>query len=145
MRPADCFDALLVDPATSIAVVGAGDDPAKWGGRIYRNLKAKGFRVLAVNPGRRVVDGDPCYPSVAGLPEDPTIVNIVVPPPATRRVLQQCLDRGLLRVWVQPGAEDDAVLSFLAAHGFTYRAGEGDCIMVAARSLAAARPLAAAR
>jgi predicted CoA-binding protein len=135
----DEFDALLEDPATSIAVVGAGNDPAKWGGRIYRNLKGKGFRVLAVNPGRAVVDGDPCYPSVADLPEVPTIVNIVVPPPATRRVLQQCLDRGPRRVWVQPGAEDDAVLAFLAAHGFTYRAGEGDCIMVSARPPAATR------
>ncbi len=135
----DEFDALLEAPATSIAVVGAGDDPAKWGGRIYRNLKAKGFRVLAVNPGRAVVDGDPCYPSVTDLPEDPTIVNIVVPPPVTRQVLRQCLDRGLRRVWVQPGAEDDEVLAFLAAHGFTYRAGQGDCIMVVARPLTGTR------
>ena len=135
----DEFDALLEDPATSIAVVGAGDDPAKWGGRIYRNLKAKGFRVLAVNPGRAVVDGDPCYPSVTDLPEDPTIVDIVVPPPVTRQVLRQCLDHGLRRVWVQPGAEDDEVLAFLAAHDFTYRAGQGDCIMVAARPLTGER------
>lgn len=135
----DEFDALLEDPATSIAVVGAGDDPAKWGGRIYRNLKAKGFRVLAVNPRRTVVDGDPCYPSVSQLPEDPTIVDIVVPPPVTSEVLRQCLDRGLRRVWVQPGAEDDEVLAFLAAHGFTYRAGRGDCIMVVARPLPGAR------
>ncbi len=86
-----------------------------------------------------MVDGDPCYPSVADLPEDPTIVNIVVPPPVTRQVLRQCLDRGLRRVWVQPGAEDDEVLAFLAAHGFTYRAGQGDCIMVVARPLTGTR------
>ena len=33
------------DRATYLAVVGATDDPAKFGGRIYRDLKAKGFRV----------------------------------------------------------------------------------------------------
>ena len=131
----DDFDALLQDPATIIAVVGAGDDPAKFGGRIYRNLKAKGFRVLAVNPGRASVDGDPCYPSVADLPEAPTIVDLVVPPPATRRVLAECLAVGLRRVWVQPGAEDDAVLAFLATNGFTYRVD--DCIMARARPLPA--------
>ena len=50
--PVDDFAALLTDPATTIAVVGATDDPAKFGGRIYRDLKGKGFRVLAVNPRR---------------------------------------------------------------------------------------------
>ncbi len=132
-EPMDDFATLLEDPATSIAVVGAGDNPAKFGGRIYRDLKAKGFRVMAVNPRRETVDGDPCYRSVADLPEAPTIVDLVVPPPVTLQVLQQCLDRGLRRVWIQPGAEDEAVLAFLAANGFTYRAG--DCIMVRARPL----------
>jgi predicted CoA-binding protein len=133
----DRFDTLLEDPATTVAVVGAGDNPAKFGGRIYRNLKRKGFRVLAVNPGRGTVDGDPCYPSVAELPETPTIVNFVVPPAATRRVLEQCLDLGLRRVWIQPGAEDETVLAFLAGNDFTYRVG--DCIMVRARPLPQAR------
>ena len=132
----DEFDALLEDPATSIAVVGAGDDPTKWGGRIYRNLKAKGFRVLAVNPGRKTVDGDPCYPSVAALPEDPTIVDFVVPPRVGLEVLRECLALGLKRVWLQPGAEDDAVVEFAAAHGFAFRAH--DCIMVQARPLGTA-------
>lgn len=108
-------------------MVGAGDDPAKFGGRIYRHLKAAGFRVLAVNPGRDTVDGDPCYASVTDLPEDPTIVNLVVPPAVTRQVLGRCRERGLRRVWVQPGAADEAVLAFLAQNGFTYRTG--DCIM----------------
>jgi len=137
MSPVDDLAALLKDPATTIAVVGAGDDPAKFGGIIYRDLKAKGFRVLAVNPGRKTVDGDPCYPSVADLPIAPTIVDFVVPPPVTLQVLRQCRERGLRRVWVQPGAEDAAVLAFLAANGFTYRAD--DCIMVRALPLPSAR------
>ena len=135
----DDFATLLTDPATTIAVVGATDDPAKFGGRIYRNLKGKGFRILAVNPGRATVDGDPCYPSLAALPETPAIVNLVVPPAASLQVLQVCLALGLSRVWLQPGAEDDAVLAFATANGFTFRAR--DCIMVAARPLpGAVRP-----
>ena len=127
------FAALLDDPHTIIAVVGAGDDPAKWGGRIYRDLKAKGFRVLAVNPNRTTVDGDPAYPSVADLPQPPTIVDIVVPPPMTLQVLHRCRELGLWRVWVQPGAQDAAVLAFLETHGFTYRAD--DCLMQLTRPL----------
>lgn len=127
-EPTDDFAALLADPATTIAVVGATDDPAKFGGRIYRDLKRKGFRVFAVNPGRDAVDGDPCYPSLAGLPEAPTIVNLVVPPAATLEVLHQCVDLGLRRVWIQPGAEDEAVAAFVAQAALVARIG--DCIMV---------------
>jgi predicted CoA-binding protein len=125
----DDFAARLIDPATSIAVVGATDNPAKFGGRIYRNLKGKGYRVLAVNPGRETVDGNPCYPSLAALPEKPTIVDVVVPPEVARRVLEQCLALGLTRVWLQPGSEDAAVLDFAARSGLMVRAG--DCIMTA--------------
>jgi len=129
----DDFAVLLADPGTSVAVVGATDHPAKFGGRIYRDLKAKGYRVLAVNPGRETVDGDPCYPSLAALPEAPTIVDLVVPPRVALEVLRQCLALGLTRVWLQPGAEDDEVLAFAAQSGLTYRAD--DCIMVRAQAL----------
>ncbi len=129
----DDFAALLTDPETTVAVVGATDDSAKFGGRIYRNLKGKGYRVFAVNPGRETVDGDPCYPSVAALPAPPTIVDFVVPPRVTLEVLRECLALGLQRVWLQPGAEDEAVLAFAAQSGLMFRAD--DCIMVRAAAL----------
>lgn len=90
--------------------------------------------MFAVNPGRDTVDGDPAYRSLADLPEAPTIVNIVVPPPATLAVLQQCAELGLRRVWVQPGAEDAAVLEYLNSGDLQFRAG-GPCIMVETSAL----------
>jgi predicted CoA-binding protein len=119
---------------TTIAVVGATDDPAKYGFRIYRDLKAKGYRVFGVNPRRDTVDGDPAYRSLADLPEPPGIVDIVVPPPVALKVLHQCAEMGLRNVWVQPGAEDGAVLDYLRGGDFEYVA-EGPCIMVETRSL----------
>lgn len=114
-----------------IAVVGATDTLSKYGARIYRDLKGKGYRVFAVNPRRQVVDGDPCYPSLSDLPETPTIVDIVVPSAVTLSVLKECAELGLRNVWVQPGAEDEAVLGYLEEGDFDYRAG-GPCIMVEA-------------
>jgi predicted CoA-binding protein len=124
----------LDDPDTTIAVVGASDDAAKYGFRIYRDLKAKGYGVFAVNPGRDTVAGDPAYRSLADLPEAPTIVDIVVPPPAALAVLRECAELGLRTVWVQPGAEDGAVLDYLSSGDFEYVAG-GPCIMVETRAL----------
>jgi predicted CoA-binding protein len=117
------------DPA--IAVVGATDDHGKYGATIYRDLKHKGFRVFAVNPNRATVDGDPAYSSLDSLPVRPDIVNIVVPPDQTYLVLQRSRDLGLMRVWVQPGAEDRQVLQYLDEHDFEYQANA--CIMVQSR------------
>ena len=123
--------ALLADPTTTIAVVGANDDPAKYGSRIYRDLKAKGYTVFPVNPNRDTVDGDPAYDTIEDLPEEPTIVNYVVPPPRTRRVLQKAKELGLTNAWVQPGAESPEVVEYLDREGFDHVVDA--CIMVQSR------------
>lgn len=122
---------LLHRDDTTIAIVGATDDPAKYGSVIYRDLKHKGFEVFAVNPNRDTVDGDPAYESLEALPDRPTIVNIVVPPQATMAVLKKAQELGHRNVWVQPGAESPEVMAFLTENDFNYLANA--CIMVQSR------------
>lgn len=123
---------LLNAPGTVIAVVGATDDPGKFGHAIYRDLKRKGYDVLPVNASRPTVDGDPAYPSLAALPQRPDLVNLVIPPAAGLAVLRECLTLGLNQVWLQPGAASAELLAFLEAHGFAYLADA--CVMVESRS-----------
>jgi predicted CoA-binding protein len=122
---------LLDGPDVTIAVVGATDNPAKYGFAIYRDLKGKGFTVYPVNPNRRSVDGDAAFPSLRNLPEKPTLINVVVPPTVTLEILQECLDLDWGNIWLQPGAESPQVLSFLQRHGFQY--STKTCIMVETR------------
>ncbi len=122
---------LLNEPETTVAVVGATDNAMKYGSVIYRDLKRKGYPVYPVNPNRTEVDGDKAYPTLDTLPESPTIVNIVVPPSVTIRVLRKSLELGLKNVWLQPGAESPESLAFLQEHGFNYLANA--CIMVESR------------
>ncbi len=122
---------LLNRDDTTIAVVGATDDPSKYGSVIYRDLKRKGFDVHAINPNRDIVDGDPAYASIADLPDTPTIVTIVVPPDVTIQVLRKAHELGLKNVWIQPGAESPEVMTYLAENEFNYLANS--CIMVRSR------------
>ena len=122
---------ILQQSDTCVTIVGATDDTSKYGSVIYRDLKRKGFEVYPVNPHRATVDGDPAFASLADLPAPPTIVSIVVPPPATLQVLAACRELGLANVWVQPGAESPEVLAYLQEHGFNYMANA--CIMVRSR------------
>ncbi len=127
---------LLHRDDTTVAVVGATDDPAKYGSVIYRDLKQKGFDVFPVNPNRDTVDGDPAFKSLDALPVAPTIVNIVVPPQVTLGVLRGAEALGYRNVWVQPGAESPEVMAYLTEHDFNYLANA--CIMVQSRVRAGA-------
>ncbi len=122
---------LLGEPNPTVAVVGASDNPSKYGNVIYRDLRRKGFVVFAVNPNRTHVAGDETFPSLRALPDRPTIVDIVVPPAIGAKVLRECLDLGLINVWLQPGAESPDNLAFLQERGFNYIADA--CIMVQTR------------
>ena len=126
---------LLRDPDTTVAVVGATDNHYKYGSTIYRDLKRKGFVVYPINPGRPTVDGDQAYPDLASLPEQPTIINIVVPPEKTMAVLEEARELGYSNVWIQPGAADDAVRDYVAKHEMNTLIDA--CIMVQARPVAA--------
>lgn len=127
----DTISTLLNEGDPVVAVVGATDNPRKYGNVIYRDLKEKGFRVYPVNATRDTVDGDHVFASLADLPEPPDIVNFVVPPTRTLRVLKQAKELGFTTVWVQPGAESDDVLNYLDDQNFDYLVNA--CIMVRAR------------
>jgi predicted CoA-binding protein len=125
---------LLEEETTTVAVVGATDDDSKFGYVIYRDLKKKGFTVYPINLERLTVDGDKAYPSLDALPVEPTIVNIVIPPAPTMKVVKKCLGLGLKNVWLQPGSESPEILDFMQEHEFNYLANA--CIMVESRTKA---------
>lgn len=122
---------LLAEPETSVAVVGATDSPDKYGSIIYRFLKRHGFRVFAVNPHRTTVDGDPAYASLGELPEEPTIVDVVVPAETGMKVAKEAAELGYRRLWIQPGAESPELIDYLDREGFEFIADA--CIMVRTR------------
>lgn len=122
---------LLTQPGVIIAVVGASDNPDKFGYAIYRDLKRKGYRVFPVNPKRETVDGDKAYPNLQALPETPDIANLVVPPEVSLSIALECLRLGILNLWLQPGAENPMVLAFMQENGLNYLAGA--CIMLKTR------------
>ena len=126
---------LLSEPGTSLAIVGATDHPTKYGGIIYRDLKRKGYPVYAVNPYRKTVDGDTCYPKVSDIPEPPTIVVLVVPARRGIEVLADCAAAGIRNIWIQPGAFSSEMEQVLGVGDYDWLAEA--CVMVRARTAVA--------
>ncbi|KAJ7241415.1 NAD-P-binding protein [Mycena rebaudengoi] len=96
--------------APSFAVVGASNNETKFGTIVFKTLLAHGADVFSV-----ASQGIPCLPSLADLPDPShTSVSIVTPPSVTLEILKQAAALGIFAVWLQPGAEDAAVLAFIA-------------------------------
>lgn len=129
-HPKEVFEQLRRrGPETRIAVVGASNDPAKYGNIIVKNLAAKGYTVLPVNPHESVIAGLPVSPNLESVPLPVHIVNVVTPPRVTARILEKAARLGLPAVWLQDGSYDEAALA--AAEGAPYLTVYEACIMVA--------------
>ena len=113
------------------AVVGATDNPDKFGYKIFKLLKQAGYRVFPVNPGLKTVHGETCYPSVTALPVKPDAVNFVVPPKVGEPIVAECAALGIKNVWLQPGANEDNVVN--AARKAGHNVNAQSCILVEVR------------
>lgn len=67
---------------TSIAVIGASNQPGSIGEAVMRNLLGAGFTgpIMPVNPRYKAVAGVLAYPDVAALPETPDLAIVGTPP-----------------------------------------------------------------
>lgn len=85
----------LFDPA-AVAVLGASDDPRKWGNWLGKNaLRGEHRRsVFLVNRRAPTVLGRPAYPSLAALPAAPELVVLAVPAAAFDEAIDDALAAG---------------------------------------------------
>lgn len=98
------------------AVVGASQDRSKFGNRIYRSLRDAGYTVYPVNPRGGDLDGAKVYSSLADLPQPPEVIDLVVPPSVTEKVVEEAHKLGLARIWMQPGAESETAIQYCQEH-----------------------------
>ena len=85
-----------------IAVAGVSrnksDHPV--GNLIYRRLKNTGHDVFAVNPHMQTFEGDRCYPDLQSIPGGVDGVVIITRPTTTDRIVHDCHEAGVRRVWM---------------------------------------------
>jgi predicted CoA-binding protein len=117
-----------------IAVAGVSRKSGKFGSVIYRELKSRGYQVLAVNPNTDRINGDSCYKSLTKLPEPADAALIVVPKKETEKVVRDAHDAGIKRIWIQQGSESAGALDFCREKGLQVVSGE--CIFMFAEPVA---------
>ena len=80
----------------SIAVIGASGRAGNLGGDTVQHLVRFGFpgKVWVVNPDGRSVQGVPCFPRIADLPEAPDLVILAIPADAVAETIRACAAHG---------------------------------------------------
>lgn len=95
----------------TVAIIGASSNRSKFGNKALRAFAKQGFRVVPVNPNEAEVEGHKTYASVLDFPEAIDMATVYVPGHVGVRVMDDLAKKGVAEVWLNPGADDDAVVA----------------------------------
>ncbi len=96
-----------------IAIVGVSRNnshhPA--GNLIYHRLKKSGHDVFPVNPHMQTFEGNCCYPDLRSIPGGVDGAVILTRPEVTERIVRECSDVGVRRVWMHQSFQKGSSVS----------------------------------
>ena len=116
--PDEAIKALLSRPQT-VAVVGCSPNPKRDSHRIAQLLRARGHRVIPVNPGHQTILGETCYASLRDIPEQVDMVDIFRRSEHVAPIVDEAIEAGAKIVWMQLGVIDERAAAKAQHAGLT--------------------------
>ncbi|MFW6157015.1 MAG: CoA-binding protein [Armatimonadota bacterium] len=90
--------------AETIAVIGASNDPSKYGNRALRAWRETPWTVYAVNPNEDQVEGMEAYDSVLDIPGEVHTATLYVPPRIGLSVADELIEKDVEEAYLNPGS-----------------------------------------
>jgi predicted CoA-binding protein len=106
-----------VNQTKTVAVIGASSDRNKFGNKALRAFAHRGHTVIAINPNEPEVEGHKTYASVLDVPGHIDMATVYIPSGPGVAVMEQLAAKGVPEIWLNPGADDDAVVDRARALG----------------------------
>jgi predicted CoA-binding protein len=94
-----------------VAVIGASSNRNKFGNRAVRAFQQQGYTVVPINPHEAAVEGLKAYASVLDVPGAIDMASFYLPPEIGLQVIDEVARKGIPEVWLNPGAESDALIA----------------------------------
>jgi predicted CoA-binding protein len=94
-----------------VAVIGASSNRDKFGNRAVRAFQQQGYTVVPINPHEAAVEGLTAYASVLDVPGAIDMASFYLPPEIGLQVIDDVARKGIPEVWLNPGAESDALIA----------------------------------
>lgn len=116
----------------TIAVIGLSERPDRPSHYVSAYMQSQGYKIMPINPGLETVLGERCYGWLRELRVRPDVVNVFRLPSYLPAVVDEMLELGLERIWVQQGIVHREAASRAEAGGL--RVVMDRCIMVEHRN-----------
>jgi len=113
------------------AVAGDVLNPDKYAYKIVQKLEGKGYLVARIHPS----GGEGVYAELAALATKPDVLCLVINPRAGEQYLEQAAALGIGKVWLQPGADTEAIMARCKTLGLDFVQA---CVLVEMRAREAA-------
>lgn len=102
-----------------VMIIGASNDRHKFGNKAVRAYLRQGETVLPVNPHEQQIEGQRVWANIADVPGPIDRALFYVPPQVGLELVDELAGRGdVEEVWLNPGAESDALIARAKSLGF---------------------------
>jgi len=92
-----------------IAMVGVSRDPKDFSRMLFREMRQRGYDMIPVNPAAEELEGSRCFARVQDINPSADGALIMTSPRDTERVVRDCAEAGIRRVWMHRGGGQGAV------------------------------------
>ncbi|MGH7680040.1 MAG: CoA-binding protein [Gemmatimonadaceae bacterium] len=118
----------LAQKRIAVAGVSRNKNNHPAGNLIYRRLKETGHDVFPINPHMPTFESSPCYSDLKSIPGGVDAVVIVTRPETAARIVRECPEAGVRRVWMHSSIARGSSVSadaveFCLRHDITVIAG----------------------
>lgn len=107
----------ILAQTSTIAMVGASDNPERPSHQVMAYLLAAGYKVYPVTPAAGAVLGQPTYASLADLPETPDVVEVFRRSDAVPDIARAAVACKASVLWLQEGVMSEEGLKIACAAG----------------------------
>jgi predicted CoA-binding protein len=105
---------------TTIAVVGASDDPTKHARSIPEYLQSQGYRIVPINAHGGEILGETAYTSLLDVEIPVDVVDVFRPPAEAPRIAEEAASIGAKVLWLQRGIVSDEARRIAEEHGLVF-------------------------
>ncbi len=97
----------ILQSVRTIAVVGLSPKESRDSNRVARYLMGRGYEIVPVNPGQRVILGKPCFASLKDIPVKVDMADLFLNPTRVPPVVDEAIEIGVRVIWMQLGVVEN--------------------------------------